>query len=171
MSRDLEFRVEGGAELRRLARELRDLEDGKEILKQLRKDLKKIANERMVPAVKQAALSIPSKGQSSRRGRRSLRTSIARATQARVRSAGRSAGVTIWVSPRRMPEGQHNLPAYMEGMRPFQRWRHPRFGDTDHWYTQRAHPYFYKTIRPLEGDAQDAALRAVDAVANRIERG
>ena len=171
MSPSLQIRVQGGDDLRRLTRQLRGLEDGKKVRAEMRRALKAVADDRMVPAVRAAALAIPSKRESARRGRRSLRRSIARATQTRVRMAGPRAGVLVWVNPKRMPPGQQNLPAYMEGLRPFQRWRKPLFGDTEHWYTQRPHPYFYRAVRPHEDDTARRMTRIIDGVADKIERG
>ena len=168
MPGDLAWRLETGERLRRLARDLRQLEDGKGILRDMRKQLRQIAQSEMVPAVRAAARRIPSKGESTRRGRRPLRESLARATQARVKTAGRSAGVMVWISPRRMPPGQHTLPAYVEGFPPFNRWRHPLFGNADYWYQQRSHPFFYRTLRPYRDRAERAMEEVLDAAAARL---
>lgn len=167
MARDLQLRIENGEALRRLARDFRRLEDGKELRKRLRRELKD-AGDRIVKAEQRAVRRLPSKGQSARAGRRSLRASTARATQLRIRTSGRRAGAVVWVNPRRMPAGQQNLPAYMEGVRPFQRWRHPVFGDRDAWVTQAPKPWFYRAARPHERDAEQAAARVIGAIATEI---
>ena len=168
MTRNLQLRIENGERLRTLAREFRGQGDGKELRKRLRKELKGTGT-RIVKAEKHAVRALPSKGQSARRGRPSLRATTARATQLRIRTSGPRAGVTVWVNPKRMGPGRANLPAYMEGVRPFQRWRHPVFGDADTWVTQRPRPWFYRTAARYEDDAQRGAARVIDSIAREIE--
>jgi len=168
MARDLQFRIQQGRELRDLSRRLRGLEDGREIAGRLRRELRRAARP-MVPAVRAAVLALPSQGQNARRGRDSLRRSIARATQLQVQTSGTRPGVRVWVNPRRMPEGQANLPAYMEGIRPFHRWRHPVYGDEDTWVTQPSRPFFYRAVRPLEDGVAEAGARVMDEIAREIE--
>jgi len=169
MPSDRLVRVEGAERLRALARTVRQYEDGRELRKQLRVALKRSA-ERVQRAEQAAVQALPSQGENARRGRPSLRRSIARATQVRVRTAGARAGVMVWVNPRRMPPGQHNLPAYMEGLRPFHRWRHPVYGNPDVWVSQRPRQWFYRTAARFETAAQRDAARAIDAIARDIER-
>lgn len=164
---DAQLRIENGQRLAELARELRRFDDGKELRKELRRELKE-TGKRIVQAEKSAVRALPSKGQSARAGRRSLRGDIAKATALRIRTSGKRAGVAVWVNPKRMGPGRANLPGYLEGVRPFNRWRHPVHG-TDTWVTQRSRPWFYRTASRYEGDAQEAAARAIDAVARRIE--
>lgn len=167
MARDLQFRIEEGEQLAELIRALKDLEDGKEIAKRLRRGLREAARP-MVPAVRQAVLALPSSGLNARRGRQSLRRSVAKATALRVRTSGKRPGVVVWVNPRRMPAGQRNLPAYMEGLRPFHRWRHPVYGDEDTWVTQAPTPYFYRAIRPHEDRVADAGREVIRGIADEI---
>ena len=168
MAVDQLLRIENGEALRRVARDIRQFEDGREMRKRLRAELKSAVTP-IVQAEKRAVLALPSKGQSSRRGRRSLRRDIARATQARIRMSGPRAGALVWVNPRRMPPGKANLPGYLEGVRPFQRWRHPVFGDTDTWVTQQPRPWFYRTAARYENDVERAAVRAIESIATEIE--
>jgi len=165
---ELEVRVQQGQDIRRLLARLRELEDGKEIRKRLRRELKESAKP-MVPAVQRAVLALPSKGQSARAGRPSLRARVARATQIRVRASGTRPGVTVWINPRRMPEGQKNLPAYMEGIRPFHRWRHPVFGDEDVFVQQPPKPFFYRAVRPLQDEVSRAGTRIINDIQREIE--
>jgi hypothetical protein len=158
--------VTGGRELRALARDLRGHADRKEINARLRRELRFAAKE-MIPPVRAAILAIPSKGQSAARGRPSLRRKMSSATQVAVRTTGGSAGVKLWVNPRRMPPGQGSLPGYMEGEG---RWRHPTFG-SEPWFTQAPHPYFYRTVAPLIPRAERAAEQVLDSIADEIERG
>ncbi len=158
--------VTGGRELRALARDLRGHADRKEINARLRRELRVVART-MVPPIRAAIMAIPSQGQNAARGRRGLRQRMASATQVAVRTTGGSAGVKIWVNPRRMPPGQGSLPGYMEGEG---RWRHPTFG-SEPWFTQAPHPYFYRTVEPLLPRAEHAAEQVLDEIADAIERG
>lgn len=157
----------GRRELADLARDLRALEDGRELNDELRDELRKIVAP-AVRSVRSSIRAIPSKGQSAAMGRRSLRAEMARAVEGKVRTTRRP-GLIVRVNPRRMGPGRHNLPAYMEGDRPYHRWRHPVFGNTDVWRTQAPHPYFARAVRGVPDDAEDAARRTVDYIADRIE--
>jgi hypothetical protein len=162
--------VEGRRELAEVARDLRRQADGREVNADLRQELSDIGAAR-ARAVRASIRAIPSKGQSARRGRRSLRSEMAAATESKVRTTRRP-GVIVRVNPGRMPPGKKNLPAYMEGDRPFHRWRHPTFGV---WRsktpTQRAHPYFARAVAGVDGDAERAGLAAIKRAADRFERG
>ena len=101
----------------------------------------------VVPALRASALAIPSKrGRSnqsrSRRGNASgsLRIAIAKATQVKVGYSGRNVGARVRVDASKLPEGQQLLPKLMDGVAG--PWRHPLFGDSEHWYAQEPHPYF-----------------------------
>lgn len=167
MAATLELALENGEALRDLVRDLRRHSDGKQLRKRLRKELKGTGT-RIVKAEKQAVRALPSKGQNARLGRPSTRRQVARATQLRVRTNGPTAGVMVWVNPKKMPPGKQSVPAYMEGVRPYQRWRHPVFG-REAWTTQRATPWFYRTAGRYGGEAQRAAQRVIDGIAREIE--
>ena len=167
MAATLQLSIENGERLRALAREFRSREDGKQLRKELRKELKGTGT-RILKAEKAAVRALPSKGQNARAGRPSTRRQVARATQLRIRMSGPRTGVMVWVNPGRMPAGKGSVPGYMEGVRPYQRWRHPVFG-RDAWTTQRATPWFYRTAGRYGGEAQRAAARAIDRFADRIE--
>lgn len=162
------LRVEGAGELRGLARQLKGIEARKDIMRELRKALR-AAGRPMVPAVRASVLSLPSRGESARRGRRSLRRSIASATRLDVNTGGARAGVTVRVHPRKMPDGQRALPALLEGADG--PWRHPLFGNREVWMSQAAHPYFAPAVNPLIPRAERLAEDALDNVADQIERG
>ncbi|MFC5187135.1 hypothetical protein [Actinomadura harenae] len=169
MPSDQLLRIENGQRLRELARTFRQLEDGKVLRKALRAELKRTAVQ-LQRAEQKAVTALPSKAQNARLARMALRRRVSRATQIRIRMAGPRTGVMVWVNPRRMPAGQGNLPAYLEGLRPFSRWRHPVFGRaTDRWVTQRPHPWFYRTAYRYEGQAQRAAAQAINRLADEIE--
>lgn len=157
--------ISGRREVARLARDLRAMEDGRELNDELRKELGSVAAGG-VRAVRASIRAIPSKGQSARMGRRSLRAEMARAVEGKVRTTRRP-GLIVWVNPARMPPGKKNLPAYMEGAPPFQRWRKPTFGHSP-WRTQAPRPYFDRAVRPIADDAQRAGEAALDYIANKI---
>lgn len=165
------LRVQGAEQLRRLAKDLRKHEEGREIRKGVVRSLKDVANE-VVRAEKAAVLALPSKGENARRGRRSLRRRFATATQSRVRASGKDAGVSVLINPKRMPEGQQNLPAYWNRERGYERLRHPVFGDPDTWVQdQHVTPWFYETARPYETVTQRRLIGVLDAAARDLERG
>jgi hypothetical protein len=163
--------IEDRGELRRLAADLRRLEDGREVSRRLREELARV-EQPTVRAVRASIRAIPSKDQSAARGRRSLRSKMAAATEGKVRTTRRP-GLIVWVNPKRMPPGEGNLPGYMDGARPFHRWRHPTFGS---WsgkraVTQRAHPYFDRAVRSVPERVDRAGARVIDRVARDIETG
>lgn len=161
--------VTGAAELRRLARDLRNAGDKQDINEQLRRELMEVGR-KGAAAVRANVRATPSKGQSARAGRRSLRAAVARSVEVKVRNTTRP-GVIIWTNPGRMPAGEQSLPAYLEGV--FKPWRHPRWGDRrrGNWFNQRAHPYFYSALDPIAGQLADAGNRVLDRTADKVERG
>jgi hypothetical protein len=148
-------------------RSLRRLENGKELRKKLRDDIKAAAKP-VVPAIRAKVKGLPSKGQGDDRERPGLRKSIAKATRLQVQMSGRYAGVTIRVDPKKMPAGMHNLPAYLEGAPPFQRWRVPNWGRNDR-HTQHPHPYFYAIATHAEPHIKRAVADAVDSIRRQID--
>lgn len=161
-----------------LVKELKSIPDGNLLTKELRDGLRDAAKP-MVEAVRAAVRDVPSTdGKGGGRGTRSkyatarskakkqslrskaglrnarLRESIARAVRLDVRSDS----VTVRVAPDLMPNGQKSLPVYMEGLRP---WRHPVYGHDDRWVTQKAHPFFWKTIERELPAFEEAADKAI----------
>lgn len=164
------LRAEGAEQLRALSRDLRRLEDGAQIRRDLSAALREVMRE-MTRAEKAAVLGLPSSGESVRRGRRPLRQAIAAATQAQVRTSGKSVTVGVRINPRMLRGGRHNLPAYMNREKGYERWRHPVFGNTDVWRQQPATPWFYRTAQPFVADAGRRIDEVIAKVANEIERG
>lgn len=94
-----------------------------------------------------------------------LRDSIARATRVRVKASSRTALVRVEVNPKKAPlawhlEGDHTVP-----------WRHPLFGNRNHWYDQRPHPYFLPAVTKNLPGVTLAAVKAIEETALEIERG
>lgn len=158
--------LEGAAELHRLAERLRK-QNEQEVNDRLRRELTDLARP-LATAVRSSVRATPSKGQSARAGRPSLRSKIARATEVKVRTTRRPT-VQVWVNPKRMPPGESNLPGYLDGVRPFVRWRHLTFGHRP-WITQPAHPYFDRATRRAGPAMTRAGERVVERIAREIER-
>ncbi len=161
--------VTGQRELRRLASDLRSAGNQQVINERLRRELMEVGR-KGAAEVRARVRATPSKGQSARAGRRSLRAAVARSVEVKVRNTTRP-GVIIWTNPGRMPPREQSLPAYLEGV--FQPWRHPRWGDKrrGNWFNQRPHPYFYSALDSIAGDLADAGDRVLNRTANEIERG
>jgi hypothetical protein len=149
-----------GKDIATISRELRKTADGKMLRKQLSKDLRK-AVAPLLPAVRASIGNIPTTGGKST----GLRARMQKATRLSVITAGKSASVSILVDPKKMPDGEKALPAYMEGTKG--RWRHPVYGH-DVWVTQDSHPFFYKIVRPAGVAARVAVQRAVNTVTKSI---
>lgn len=164
---NVEYR--GHRALDQLALEMRKY-GNKEIERRARTGLRKAA----VPlqrAEQAAVKALPSGGSLSRRrgARKSLRREVARATVIQVSMNSRFNGVTVWVNPKRMPADRRNLGAYMEGVRPFHRWRHPVYGRRDRaWVQQDPTPWFYKTAKGIDREAQRAMDDVVDQIAKEL---
>jgi hypothetical protein len=170
MARDLSVEIVGAGELRDLSRALRKQADGRERTKELRRGLRDVGKP-LVPAIRSRIRAMPSRGESRRRGRKSLRAEMARSVTLQVRTSGTRAGVSVFMSPKKMPDGKRALPGYFEQVPGKTRLRHPVFGDRETWVTQSvpAAGYFTHTIRPAEEQAVQAARKVVDRTARRIE--
>jgi hypothetical protein len=133
-----------------------------EIRKALRRRLTAAAKP-VVQEVKQAALSIPSKGgEASTKRRKSgetagLRASLALATQSYFYATAKGGGVKIRVSRSKFEavSGRPNtIPYYVEGRRK-RAWKHPVFektkgpissGNAQNWITQKPSPFLGVTV-------------------------
>jgi hypothetical protein len=153
------FEVRGGESLRRVSRELRAVGAGKEIKKQLSKEIRAAARP-LVPLVRASISSIPSGHDGT------LRKAMAKATRLDIKTVGKNAQVAVRVDGRKMPPHQGSLPAYMEGTKP--RWRHPLYGNRKKWFGQPPHPYFYRVVKPAGIRARVGVYRALDNVSKQI---
>lgn len=162
----MQVQVKDAGDLRAVSRALRQHADGKELRKQLARQLR--SEIRLLgDDVKAAWRSAPSRG-GRRVGRPGLRALLARSTRGQVRLSGREAGITIRTDGRRMPAGMRSLPTYAEGTK--RPWRHPVRGDRDVWVRQRPFPQFYQAVAPDEARARRAVERAVQDVFRQIAR-
>lgn len=155
-------------ELKRLQKDLRrySRRDGWDA--KIKKELRGPADD-AERAVKAAIQRIPSKGRNARKGRRSLRSAMVRAVKSNVDTTRDYTGAFVYVDAYSMPSGDENLPAYMERVRRYTRWRHQVWGIETNWVTQKAHPYFYRTLRPYETVAADVAENVIDQVKREVE--
>lgn len=163
-------RVTGTDELRELARALRRQADGRTRQRELATGLRGAARP-LVPIIRTNIKSLPSRGESKRRGRKSLRTEMAGTVTLEVRTSGRSAGVSVFINPRKMPDGKKSLPGYFEGVPGKLLLRHPVFKRPDRpapWVLQSTPSagFFTRSIGP----AAERAVREAQAVIERMAR-
>jgi hypothetical protein len=164
----VDITIRDAGDLRRLNRDLRDVEDGKELQRELRTGLRGVLNP-IREQVKAAYLAQPAyQGRRDRPGP-PLRSLLAKATKTEVRTTGKLAGARLRVDGRKMPSGMRSLPAYWEGYKP--RWRWPVYGNREAWAQGRARPIFDRTVGPIEDDARRAAEQVMEGVRRKLERG
>lgn len=169
MARVDEWKVEVDATvLKRVVSALKKESDGKELARDLIRNLRVVAE----PALAAARASILSMGSHSE-ALPGLRATVARQTKISVRSTGRRPGVSIRVQKTGMPRGFRGAPAALNSAKG---WRHPVFQRVtakgryiNVWVTQRGKPgWFDESIRPFKEPAKEAAARALDHAARRI---
>jgi hypothetical protein len=167
----VQITIMDAGDLKAINKALRKHADGKELRKQLGKELRGQIRP-MVASVKAAWLSAPSQGHKSstrsRRGQPDLRKLLAKATAGQVRFTGKEAGVRVRTDGRKMPSGSKALPTHAEATK--RPWRHPVFGNRETWVTQRSFPQFYEAVQPNEAAARRACIKAVDAMFDQIAR-
>jgi hypothetical protein len=157
------FTIRDSGDLKRLARELRQLEDGKELVRDLRRSLRAILTP-VRDEVKAAYRAAPSRRGGTRRRGGSLRGQLAKVTRVEVRPSGRRPVALVRVDGRRMPFGMRSLPQMWEGEK---RWRHPVFGNTDLWVQQPSHPRFDAIVARHEGRARREVEQTVERLLRR----
>lgn len=163
----MQVKLGDSGDLRAVVKALKQVEDGKEIRKQLSRELREVARP-LVPKVQQAWRSAPSM-QGAGRGQPDLRVLLAKATRSQVRLSGKETGVVIRTDGRKMPTGMKALPGYAEGIRR-RPWRHPVYGNRNAWVTQRPFPRFYEAVQPNEAAARQACEQAVARAFDKVKR-
>lgn len=149
-------------DLARLVVALRAEADGKQLGRELARELKAIAE----PALQAARGALMSMASSSH-VLPGLRQTVAARTTIRVRLSGKHPGVLIRASKSGMPRGFNNAPKRLNA----RGWRHTVFGDDGVWVTQRGRPgWFDDTIPRFQDVARRAAAKALDDVARRIDQ-
>lgn len=171
MARTNAVQVAGRDELRDLYRALRRQSDSKARVKKLRRDLT-LAAKPIVPIVKANIRTMPSQGESARRGRAPLRRRMAKSVTLQVKFTGRDqAGVYVFMNPRKMPDQQKALPGYFELLPGKTRFRHPVFGNTDKWVQQIVpqQGYFTRSLGDVEDRAATMVAQIIEETARDIE--
>lgn len=136
--------------------------DGKALGRDLVQELEHVVE----PAVMAAQASIMSMS-SSTELTPGLRSTVASHTHARVRLTGEHPSVGVAVDKTGMPRDFTNAPKRLNSRKG---WRHRVFG-RDVWVTQRGKPgWFDDTIEKFKPAAERAAAKALDKVAERIDR-
>lgn len=167
--RSVELDKRSAEELRKLQRDVRKFARRPEWDKRIRRELVGPVRD-AERAVKLKILSLPSRGLNSRRGRETLRHKIYRAVKTNVDTGPVYTGAYVWVDAYEMPSGEENLPAYMERVRRYGRWRRPVFGNREVWATQKAHPYFYRTLKPFENATGDVAEKVLGQMRKELDK-
>lgn len=163
----MQVTIRTAADLKAYSKALRAHADGKELGRNLTRELRAVAQP-FVPRVRQAWLSAPST-QGPGRGQPDLRLLLAKATRLEVRRSGRLAGVRIRTDGRKMPSGMKALPGYAEGIRR-RPWRHPVHGNRNVWVIQQPFPRFYDAVEPMFDQAWLATQRVLDQALEEIAR-
>lgn len=156
----------GTAQLRAVIAEL-SRQDSAAVTRKMRAQLAATARP-FAPRVRAAILNIPSGGGVPYHQPPGLRARIAATVQVWASEDGGIVRVGVEINASLMPDGQKALPLYMDGAKP--RWRHPLFGDREHWYQQgnAPHPYFYASIGPLGPASRLAMERVAEKIARQI---
>jgi hypothetical protein len=144
-----------------LVRAIRAEEDGKE----LRKDLAKNMREALKPGAQQAKDSIM--GMVSLHGATpALRTSIARKIRPEVKLGGRWSGARVKAFKTKNVRGFPNAPKRTNRA---SGWRHPVWGNRESWVHQRGKlEWFDRAFRGREGIYKQAVEQAMEDMARRI---
>jgi hypothetical protein len=164
----MQVKIRETGDLKRLAKDLRQVANGKELRKELTSGIRDVLRP-LVPQVRAAYRGLPSGGLRRSGGRADLRVLLAKSVRVEVRTSGRMAGARIRADGRRMPDQMKSLPALVEGEKP--RWRHPVFGDRAVWVDQAPSPIFYATLAPHTDRAARAINEVLDDVKRKLEAG
>jgi hypothetical protein len=151
--------------LRDLGRALRSVEDGK----QLRKDLIKNIKAALKPSADEAKSSIKSMSSTGvRRGGLSLRGEVARRVVVETRLSGRSVGARVRAKKTPRVRGFDSAPKKLN--RPGG-WRHPWFGERAWWFPQMGKPdWFDGPMRAGKSRYRKGVLDAMENTAREIAR-
>src|ERR1044072_1036312 len=158
--------VKGGegeqGDLRQLTRALNKEADGKELRRDLVRELK-IAVEPVTALAPGSILSMASQGLSAP----PLRSAVAAAVRTEARLSGRQAGVSAIAKKTGMPRGFRNAPKRLNARGG---WRHPVRGNPNVWVSQKGKPgWFDDTMRRADPAAERAAKKAMDDMGKSID--
>jgi hypothetical protein len=82
-----------------------------------------------------------------------------------VRISGPKASLSVHIKPNGMPPDQRTLPYHLDQPKG---WRHPLFGDREHWVQQQGKPYFVSTLEKHRREYEQAAFAVLRDVAAKI---
>ncbi|SNY29061.1 hypothetical protein [Paractinoplanes atraurantiacus] len=154
-----------GQALKKVARALRDEEDGKALARDLGKSIRKALEPAVIEAragiMGMPSMGLPVEGQP-------LRQAISRRIKAQARLSGRAPGARVRVTKKGMPRG-FELAARRTNRR--KGWRHPVHGNTEKWVQQIGQPgWFDDPMRRGRPRYRAAVLTAMNEAARRITR-
>lgn len=179
----MEVTSNGGADFRELGRRFRAAgEGGAAMRKALTKRVKGILDV-IVSEQKRRVTSMKVKGTGGRGSRRraqfhaarskrksrhghGLRTTIASGITSKVSYSGYKIGARISVQGNKLPQSQRTLPRRLNSKKG---WRHPLFGNRQHWYTQHGEPYFDEPIERHKKDVRREVNAAAAEVMNTLK--
>lgn len=154
----------GADSLAALGKAMRAEEDGKQLRRDLVRELKEIISP-IVSDARAAATGMPSAG--LEHDGEPLRSAIARRIVGEVRFAGKATGIRIRSKRKGMPRGFEHAPKRMNARGG---WRHPVFGNKEVWVTQVGAPnWFDDVMRDQRPEAREKCLAAMEAMARRIK--
>ncbi len=141
------------------ASELRNFEGRREVLNELRRELREPVPELRAAVRENAKATLPARG--------GLGAWVAKANlTVRVKDAGRSAGIRLKLS-RKSTKDKADLQRMDAG-----RIRHPLYGNRKHWYPQSVPAGFFSAVWSAMGDRfVKSADGAVDRAFDKIRRG
>jgi hypothetical protein len=149
-------------DLQLLARALREGEDGKELRKELARNLRAA----LKPAADQAKSSIMAMPSHGSRTAPALRSSIAKKIRPEVKLGGRWTGARLKARKTRNVRGFVNAPKRTQMARG---WRSPLFGNRDVWVTHRGKAdWFDSSVQGGKDEYKAAVVAAMEAMARRI---
>lgn len=154
--------VETHEGLAALVRAIRAEEDGK----QLRKDLAKNMRDALRPGAAEAKSSIMAMSSAGLRTGPALRSAISRKIRPEVKLGGRWSGARVKAFKTKNLRGFPNAPKRTNRAGG---WRHPVWGDRDRWVTQVGKiDWFDDSFKGREGAYKAAVEQAMEDMAQRI---
>jgi hypothetical protein len=148
-----------------LGRALKREEDGKQLRRDLLRELKKP----LAPAVaeiKSGVMAMPVHGGIPPAGGEPLRPAVAKRIRSEVKLSGKAIGVRV--RARRTP-AVRNFAHAPKRINSAKGWRHRVYG-SDRWVVQMGNPgYFDEPLEERRGEFRRSVLEAMDATARRIK--
>ncbi|MFJ6645768.1 hypothetical protein ACIQPS_08915 [Streptomyces sp. NPDC091290] len=149
--------------LNALVRAIRAEEDGKQLRKELARNMREALKPAAVEA-KNAIMAMPSSGIMPTAP--ALRTSIARKIRPEVKLGGRWSGARVKAFKTKNVRGFPNAPKRTNRAGG---WRHPVWGDREKWVTQHGKiDWFDDAFKGREGPYKAAVEQAMEDMARRI---